>query len=128
VRIHFNYLIKKWPWWKLSMKGWPWLDMGARLRGKEGGREERGKGGAAGWLGGRGPGGRHGESCAWSSARSSLFREFCGHEVLAMRRELLGGREPRKRREQRKTRKEREKEKEGKMGKFSKPKNFHREK
>jgi hypothetical protein len=62
--------------------------MGGRQQRKGRGREERGRGGAAGWLGGMELGGRHGgELHAWSSARSSIFPEFCGHEVVVVREE-----------------------------------------
>jgi hypothetical protein len=86
----------------------PWLAMGGRQQRKGRGREERGRGGAAGWLGGMELGGRHGgELHAWSSARSSIFPELCGHEVVVVREEEGNWKE---RVERRKGREKKEKE------------------
>jgi hypothetical protein len=60
------------PWPELELHGRAW---GAHPIWKEGGREERGKGGAFGCLGGKGLRGRHG---------GELRLILCGHEVLAV--------------------------------------------
>jgi hypothetical protein len=82
------------------------------LRGKEVEREERGKGGAASWLGGRALGSQHGgELHAWSSSWASLFPEFCGHQVLAMREEEGKTKEGEERRKKKRKGKKEKKEK-----------------